>query len=309
LSPRLAKAFPGSSNQSGKRHAALKIQATYELKTETFLHFEPGPFTRNDQAASPDILSIARAGDLVLRDLGFFVLSVFQQMILGRIFFVSRLRHQVWIGLPNGETFDLLRHLRRDGFFDGQILLGCKDRVPVRLVALRVPPSLAAERRRRLRQNRDKRLRPCAEHLALLDWTLLITNVPPEIWSATTLAKVYGVRWRIEILFKAWKTHFSMTLLPDASADYVLTLLWARLILITLACALFTPTLASTSDSPPRTLSSLKFASLFSLLLHHAWLPLHRLPQPQLLQILLRHSAYDLRLNRLNSIQSSNVLG
>jgi hypothetical protein len=59
-----------------------------------------------------------------------------------------------------------------------QVLVGTKEPLPLRLVALRLPSHLAAQRRRRARANakRDRALRPSARYLKLLDWTILLSN-------------------------------------------------------------------------------------------------------------------------------------
>ena len=66
------------------------------------------------------------------------------------------------------------------------LLVGAQERLPVRLVALRLPAPLAAQRRRRARANarRDRALRLTKRYLKLLDWTILLTNVTPSQLSA-----------------------------------------------------------------------------------------------------------------------------
>ena len=87
LDAKLAEDFPGSRNQSGKKNATLKIQATIDILTQQFCYFDISAFTKNDQRASKDILSIAQALDLVIRDLGYFSCAVFKQLEERKIFF------------------------------------------------------------------------------------------------------------------------------------------------------------------------------------------------------------------------------
>jgi len=298
LAPSLAQAFPGGANQSGKKSAAVKIQAVYDLLAGRFLRFALGPFTRNDQAAAGDVLSLLRPGDLLLRDLGFFALPVFRAIAAQGAFFLSRLRHQVWIGTPDGRPFHLLAHLRRYGRFDGQVLLGLQEKLPVRLVAVPVSSATASERRRRLLQNRDRRLRPSPERLALLGWSLMITNVPPQVWDAPTVCNVYRVRWRIEILFKAWKSRFHFTALPAGSAAYVETLLWARLLLVTMTCPLLEDAFGRPARTRSAPLSLLKAAPVVLLALTCVWLKRATHAADRLDEILLRLGSYDRRRNR-----------
>jgi hypothetical protein len=169
-------------------------------------------FTRNDQAAAPDILKVARPGDLVLRDLGCLVTSVLGQFVLLGILFLSRYLHGVNLHDPlTGQPFDLAAHLRTSPVLDLPLLLG-PERVPVRLVALPVPEEVANLRRHRARTSAKRRHRspPGREHLLLMGWNLFLTNVPPSIWPPKTLAAVCRLRWRIEIIFKTWKSHLGL---------------------------------------------------------------------------------------------------
>ena len=71
---------------------------------------------------------------------------------------------------------------------------------------MRVPKAVADERRRRLREDARKRQRPpSAAVLALADWTILLTNVPPELLGAQETFVVMRARWQIEKLFELWK--------------------------------------------------------------------------------------------------------
>ena len=72
-----------------------------------------------------------------------------------------------------------------------------------------------------------------------MDWAILITNVLPSVWSARTVARKYALRWRIETIFKAWKSPFALTEVPDGSPAQVQSLLYAKLIFITLFQASF----------------------------------------------------------------------
>ncbi len=234
LSKKLARFFPGASNQRGAQKGLLKIQACYDLLSQSFVQFSLSSFRRNDQAASADVLSVLRAADLVIRDLGYFVLEVLEQIAAAHAYFLSRLRVGVCLWQTDGRTpVNLLALLRRYGQLDRQFRLGDR-KVLVRLVAIRLPAAVAAERRRLARQNRDQRCPPSAERLALLDWAIFITNVPTKIWSAQTVARIYGLRWRIEITFKAWKSHFALGQVPAGSKAQVESLIYAKLIFIAL---------------------------------------------------------------------------
>lgn len=158
LPARMAKHFPGAANQTGKPIAGMRIQAFFDLLSESCLGFSISPFTRNDQKASADVLDFAQAGDLVIRDLGYSSLAVFHRLKQAGIHLLSRLRYRTCIFDEEGNPVNLLERLQREGSLDTMLCIGSEERLPIRLIAVPVPEAIAAERRRKARLNRDRRL-------------------------------------------------------------------------------------------------------------------------------------------------------
>jgi len=221
LPAHLAKTFPGSKNQRGQHGGTLKLQFVTDLIGAAVLHWSLSGFTRNDQAAAGDILQIARPGDLLLRDLGYFSLRVFQQLDERGVYFLSRCKHGLNFRDPKtGRLLDLGRELKATARCDRQVLVG-EERVLLRLVAEPVPVAVANERRRQAHKNRDQRLKPSRARLFLLGWNIFLTNVPATVWPPKALFWVYRLRWRIEIVFKAWKSHCRFPALNARTARMV----------------------------------------------------------------------------------------
>jgi hypothetical protein len=234
LPDHLAQIFPGSRNHR-KSFAALKIQFITDLLSAQALHLSLSGFTRNDQAAALDILEVAQPGDLIIRDLGYFVVRAFQWIAEIGAFFVSRCRPDMTFYDPRtGAALNLVAELRRCAYLDRAVGLG-SQKLPVRLVALPVPEAVANERRRRARQNRDRRSPPSARRLFLLGWTLLITNVTRSVWPAKVLAAIYRLRWRIEMIFKAWKSHLGLRQFHCRSAKVLRLSVMTKLLFCVLA--------------------------------------------------------------------------
>lgn len=295
LPTHMAKLFPGPKNQSGKDTACLKIHAFIDLITDSFLRFSFSPFTRTDQAAAPDILHLIQPHDLVMRDLGYFTLDSLHKIQQANAHFLSRLRSRVAIFCPHSDTrFPLLKTLKTLGRLDRTVAIGAQKRLLVRLVALPVPQRVANERRRKLRNNRDKRLNPSKEDLQLLNWNIFITTVPPNVWEAHLLTKIYAMRWRIEIIFKAWKSHFHIHHIPNASPIQIHALIYARLLRISiLHVGLFLPLYYQILHLTGQHLSLLKFASLINQT--PLELLLQQKPLDHLIPILLKHATYEKR--------------
>jgi hypothetical protein len=267
LDPSLAKHFPACGNQHQSKLASLKVQAIFELCSQKWIHFQLGCLTDNDQKASPLILDHLQPGDLVIRDLGYAVLKVWRQIAQRGAYFLSRCRSDFALFDPKThQPLELLDLLRAHYQLSLQLLLGAEERLPVRLVALRLPPHLAAQRRRRARANarRDRKLRLTERYLKLLDWTILLTNVTPEQMNAQQLLEAYSCRWQIEVLFKSWKSHFQLGLLPRRNPIWVQIQLLAKLVAIALLQSVFAPN-PFVAETPA--LSPLKIAAYLSRLL------------------------------------------
>jgi hypothetical protein len=299
LPPKLATYFPGAKNQSGKTSASVRLQTIYNFLTETFVSFQLTPYGCNDQCASPSILDVILAGDLVIRDLGYSSLRVFRAIGEKKAFYLTRYSHKIALFHLNGKRFDLLGSLKKHGILNEMLLAGSEERLPVRVVAIPVPEHVAGERRRKLLHSRDRRLNPDPTHLALLGWEIFLTNVPQNIWDAKTACRIYGVRWRIEIIFKSWKSHFKIHAFDHATPTQVELLIYARLIYIMLFQTCFFSQLAAfVYKTTGQHLSVLKAADFFSQRILTALLT--GAHYPLIVQQILKHCTYEKRNKRLN---------
>ncbi len=189
----LAPFFPGASNQTGSKQAQLKIQAYYDLRNESFVDFSLSSFRKNDQAASKDILAVAQPNDLILRDLGYFVLDLFKQLDQRGCFFVSRLKTGTCLLANEGdEELDLRKLLRGQKLLDMPVRVGKKAKLPVRLIAVKLPQKVAHKRRHKHRKNRDNRLRYTSRTSFLLGFQIFITNLHQKDFSPKQILSFYG---------------------------------------------------------------------------------------------------------------------
>ena len=155
---RLRREFPGCGGKAGSGTAALKIQVLWDLTTGRLLKvlLEPG---RHSDAKSAAVEETPPAGSLSLWDLGYFCLKRFRQWTAAGAFWISRWPPGTVVLTPEGTPLDLLPRLRRhpwDGPLDIAVLLGSTARVACRLLALRVPPEVAARRRQKADEKAQK---------------------------------------------------------------------------------------------------------------------------------------------------------
>lgn len=213
LKGNLSKYYPGNQNKyPKKKKSVLKIQTIYNLVNRSFRSFELTSFRANDQSRSKDILEFASKGDLVIRDQGYFSFEIFKKMIAIGIFFISRLRYGIAIyDSKTKKRIKLLKLLKNRSFLDKYVTMGSKNPMEVRLIALKLDPKTASERRRRARADRDRRLNHSKEYMQLLGWKILITNLQRERLSLKQIMALYAIRFRIEVIFRCWKSYFKLT--------------------------------------------------------------------------------------------------
>ena len=88
------------------------------------------------------------------------------------------------------------------------VTIGVREHLEVRLLAVRVSQEIADQRRRRLKEEaRRKGQTLSPRRLVLADWSILVTNAPPDKLNVDEAFVVARVRWQIELLFKLWKSH------------------------------------------------------------------------------------------------------
>ncbi len=204
----LASVYAGST-VGGKQRSQVRIQTIIDVKRMHYHEFTLSGFTSNDQSASGQIMQFAKKGDLVIRDLGYFALQTFQDMLTSGVHFVSRLRYGLLLKTASGKDLDLLKLLKKGKLVDMKVFIGAKQ-IPVRLVMLPLPKSVAEERIRKAKCDRDKRLNHTPEYYMWLRYNVLITSLESEIWSPQQIAEIYRLRWQIEIIFKSWKSGAGM---------------------------------------------------------------------------------------------------
>jgi len=308
-----AKDFPADSGASGMK-AMLRLQFAYDYKSGRTLLATPGAYSHTDTAAAGELLDLLEAGDLCIRDMGYYKAEWFQRMDDTGVFYLSRLKPEVKIPREDGgPAMGLDKFLRgvRGPVFDQTIRIGAKRALTTRLVAVRVPEKVAAERRRKIHEEaRIRRKTASALTLALAGWTVFLTNIPPATAGPRELRKLYGLRWHVELVFKALKGNGCLRVLAAHASNrhHLEVLLLAQLLQLVLTLRLWRMLSPARKGSPR--LSLLKMAALARETLAALW------PKgagtgrwDELMEVLLKRCLYDKRRNRqhLDEIWESSL--
>jgi hypothetical protein len=230
----LHQTFPSSHNTAGNLAATMRLQVIYNYTKRAFCYLDLGNFRQNDQSNSDNILNIAQEGDLVLRDLGYSVLSVFTKMSNKGIFYISRfMTHISVFDIATKQKMELLSFLKGKTAVDMMVEIGATERLKTRLVARKLPKPVADERIKQAKQERHSKVNHNQDYFELLKWEFFITNVPLKVLDSEQVSKVYKFRWFIEIVFKSWKSHFNFkNVLDNPEMSYYRTLITIVLMLI-----------------------------------------------------------------------------
>jgi hypothetical protein len=188
--------------------AALKLQVLWNLTDGTLQHLGLQHGRASDNASPAQDVELP-AGALRIADLGYFGLDRLAKLTAQQVFVLSRLNPQVALFDQAGVRQDLLQMLEQaQDVLEQEVRIGARQRVRVRLLAVRVPQEVADQRRRRMRKELlEKGKVPTERTLAFAGWTIAVTTVPRERLSLREALVLLRTRWQIELLFKLWKSH------------------------------------------------------------------------------------------------------
>jgi hypothetical protein len=204
--------FPGSGG--GASIAGMKIQYAYDLKARGTVFLQAQPAVRSDNT---NYLKDIHPMDLCLEDLGYITHHHLEEVIEKQAYFLCRLSYNSSLFVKkDGQyyTVDMDRIIRK--MKDGQMMelpvyLGRINKIPVRVIFERVPNEVAAEKRRKLKTDKqNKRKGLTLGRLAFCDVNAYITNAGEDLLPKTLIRSIYSLRWQVEIVFKTWKSTFNL---------------------------------------------------------------------------------------------------
>jgi len=207
------------------------VQVRWDLCGGGLVGLERQPGRTHDQSAALAAAPVP-TGALYVADLGYFSLPRLAERSARGEYWLTRWKAGVAVRTADGTPCLLPTWLQRQGtVVDQPVRVGVEQPLPARLLAVRVPPTVAQTRRRRLRREAKREGKtPSAARLALADWTLLLTNVPAPLLSVAEALVLARVRWQIELLFKLWKQHGRIDEWRSAKPWHVLCAVYAKLL-------------------------------------------------------------------------------
>ena len=238
LNQKLANAFKGSGGRASK--SSLKLDVVYDFKIKKFESITLHNGSIADQALAHKIIEHITPNTLIIRDMGYLRVDCILSIVQAQAFFLSRLKNNICVYLneQDVESLDLAKYLhenfRKEKIVEKMVYITA-EKIPVRLIAYKAPEEIAAKRRRVAHAKAKKEGRNLTQRsLTLLDFSLFITNVSAEIWSAEVVGTIYRIRWQIELMYKDWKGRLNIDWLIGTNHFRIKCLVYSRLIFILL---------------------------------------------------------------------------
>jgi hypothetical protein len=209
LPDELAVIWPGCGGSTSQNtSSSLKLHLRLDLNTGSLA----GPYVHSGRLhdMNPQIQwETLPTGALRIGDLGYYNLKRFKDMDSEEVYWLSRVKSNcvVYCNDKGCDLPGLLMKFCQDRM-DIQVLLGADERVPCRLLAVRVSDDVARLRRCKLISEAKAKGKPVSKKaLELASWTVLACNIPHEVLSLDEAFVLMRTRWQIELIFKLWKSH------------------------------------------------------------------------------------------------------
>jgi Transposase DDE domain len=238
---KLSGYFKGCGGNAGTSQASVSIQYEYDARSGKVLDLNVTPGTRNDATDASETKTKIEKGDLFIRDLGYYKLSVLTWFAQQGASFISRLNTSTLVFDPDTKVQIGFKELyqsmcqKKQTRCDRLVLVGKGQQKLLQLIVDVVPDHVYEERIRKVnKENKKKGWTTSDDYKARCRFNLFITDVPVEEFSAEEAMLVYRLRWQVELMFKNWKSVCKINKIQQMKYERFACLLFAKLILILL---------------------------------------------------------------------------
>jgi len=236
---RLSGHYKGTGARLGTTKACVCIQYEYDLRSGKILDLNVTEAVRNDAIDAAQTKEKINKTDLILRDLGYYNLSILAGFVKAGAFFISRLNTSTLIydlGQTESLKFkELYAYMRKHKITscEKQVIVSKKDQEELRLIVSIVPDHVYEERIKKVNKyNKAKGWKTTDDYKARCRFNLFITNVSYKNISLEEIMLLYRLRWQVELMFKNWKSICAIHKLQPMKYERFTCLLFAKLILI-----------------------------------------------------------------------------
>jgi hypothetical protein len=231
------KGFGGSCSSD----SAMCIQFEYDLKTGEIVDLRPTSANIPDSKDAQETKGNILPGDLIIRDLGYFGLNIFNDMVANDSYFISKLNTQVVVYEFINEQYQeidfkkLYQQMKETNCFikELDVYIGKVKKIPTRLIIELVPQEVYEQRIRQKNKNAKKSGYQMRDSFkAQQNFNIFISNIEKEKLPAKSIRNIYRLRWQIELVFKQWKSTYKIDKTHKMKYERWMTLFYARMLLM-----------------------------------------------------------------------------
>lgn len=206
-----------SAIASGPKSVALFAESTNDLKT-----LRIGPWIRDR---------------ILLIDLGFYKYQMFTRIKENGGYFVSRLKSNANPLIIEANRVYRGRSIDVRGKHLQEVLKNLKRQV--------LDVEVEVEFNRRAYRGKEKkdngRFRLVAVYNEDEDkYHLYITNLSPDLLEPEEVARLYGARWEVEILFKELKSKYALDVVPTSNPQVIEAFIWIAVLSLLISRRIYT---------------------------------------------------------------------
>lgn len=231
--------YPGYGGAASE--AGVHIQLEFDLFNGKICDLNVTDALKQDSTDALETVEMIEPGSLILRDMGYSSMDIFEQIDQREAYFISRLRPKSKIyeykegryqPLDIKEVYRQMKH-HQLAYQELNVYIGEDKKLPVRLVIEMVPEEVVNERLAKANKEAKKKKRMVTdEYKAYARLNLFITNVDPKWLTTPQIHSMYRLRWQIELRFKIWKSYCHIHATKKMKLHRFKTYLYATLLFI-----------------------------------------------------------------------------
>jgi hypothetical protein len=259
----LKEHYPGSTGAASG--AGVHIQFEFDILNGKVNDLTVTDALQTDMTDAQQTMGAIEKGSLIIRDLGYFVTRVLEQVHEQQAYYITRTKARMnFVHAESGNNIDfnaVYRKMKRNklGHMELPVIIGEK-KLRSRLIAEILPEKEVKKRLAKATREAKKKGRNLSdEYKSRARLNLFITNVPNEWLATSQVRKIYGIRWQIELRFKAWKSFFNLDAIKKMQRYRFECYLYSTLLLLMINLEIATSFFAIIWRHTSKPLSLLKF--------------------------------------------------
>ena len=236
LPDELHETWKGHPKKNHPQKAALKLHLCFDVLTGGFQDFQLTDGMTADSTAAKAMPPLPK-GSLRLADLAYFSLDALEKLTQAGVYWISRLKANLYLADETGERLDLENMLKEtegeNTFISKPVRIGKTKQLQAYLVAERLSQVETDKRRRSIRYRAKRKAQtPSKTLLRLAGYNLYITNIKAEQLTPKQICVIAGIRWQVELIFKSFKSLSKLNVSRSQKSYRILSEIYAKLIAV-----------------------------------------------------------------------------